>query len=303
MLQQVVNGLSLGAMYALIALGYTMVYGVLGLINFAHGEVFMVGAFAGLGALTVLHLPLGAAILVAMAASAVLGLAIERGAYRPIRGAPRVAALITAIGVSLMLQNLGVIFLGAAPHAYPSVISPEPLPWAEAHLGLVLTRQQLLIFPVTAAILVVQYLIVHHTRIGKAVRAVAQDREAAQLMGINVDRVIAFTFALGSAIAGAGGVLYGVYYRTADPLMGLMPGIKAFVAAVVGGIGSIPGAVLGGLLMGLVEIGVSSVTLPISANVTISGSTLRDAVAFAVLIVILLIRPTGLLGRSAREKV
>jgi branched-chain amino acid transport system permease protein len=303
MLQQLVNGVSLGAMYALIALGYTMVYGVLRLINFAHGEVFMVGAFAGLGALTVLHLPLVAAVLVAMAVAALFGVVIERCAYRPLRAAPRLAALITAIGVSLLLQNLGLLVLGAAPRAYPASISAEPIPWAERELAVVVTRQQLVILAATGAILLLLHVIVSHTRLGKAIRAVAQDREAAQLMGINVDRVIAFTFALGSAIAGAGGVFYGVYYGTADPLMGLMPGIKAFVAAVLGGIGSIPGAMLGGFLMGMLETGVSSTTLRISPAVTISGSTLRDAVVFAVLIIILLVRPTGLLGRTSREKV
>ena len=303
MLQQLVNGVSLGAMYALIALGYTMVYGVLRLINFAHGEVFMVGAFAGLGALTVLHLPLVAAVLVAMAVAALFGVVIERCAYRPLRAAPRLAALITAIGVSLLLQNLGLLVLGAAPRAYPASISAEPIPWAERELAVVVTRQQLVILAATGAILLLLHVIVSHTRLGKAIRAVAQDREAAQLMGVNVDRVIAFTFALGSAIAGAGGVFYGVYYGTADPLMGLMPGIKAFVAAVLGGIGSIPGAMLGGFLMGMLETGVSSTTLRISPAVTISGSTLRDAVVFAVLIIILLVRPTGLLGRTSREKV
>ncbi len=303
MLQQLVNGLSLGAMYALIALGYTMVYGVLKLINFAHGEVFMVGAFAGLAALTVFDLPFPAAVLVAMVVSAILGMVIERGAYRPLRAAPRLAALITAIGVSLLLQNLGIILLGAAPRAYPAAISADPVPWAEEQVALVVTQQQLVILAATGVILLLLHLIVSRTRIGKAMRAVSQDREAAQLMGINTDRVIAFTFGLGSAIAGAGGVFYGVYYGAADPLMGLMPGIKAFVAAVLGGIGNIPGAMLGGVLMGMVETGVSSVTLRLSPTVTISGSTLRDAVAFAVLIIILLARPTGLLGRVGREKV
>jgi branched-chain amino acid transport system permease protein len=303
MLQQLVNGISLGAMYALIALGYTMVYGVLKLINFAHGEVFMVGAYAGLAALTVFHLPFALAVVVAMAASAVLGMVIERGAYRPLRTAPRLAALITAIGVSLLLQNLGVILLGAAPRAYPAAISPDPVPWLQSHLNLVLTQQQLALLAATGVILLALHLIVSRTRFGRAMRAVSEDREAAQLMGVNTDRVIAFTFGLGSAIAGAGGVFYGVYYGAADPLMGLMPGIKAFVAAVLGGIGSIPGAMLGGVLMGMVETGVSSLTLHLSPSATLSGSTLRDAVAFAVLIVILLVRPTGLLGRTAREKV
>ena len=303
MLQQLVNGVSLGAMYALIALGYTMVYGVLQLINFAHGEIFMVGAFVGLAALTVCHLPLAVAVVLAMIVAAVAGVVIERLAYRPLRAAPRLAALITAIGVSLLLQNVGILVLGAAPRAYPASISPEPVAWVQRELAVVVTLQQIALLGATAAILVLLHLIVSRARIGKAVRAVAQDREAAQLMGINVDRVISFTFALGSAIAGAGGVFYGVYYGTADPLMGLMPGIKAFVAAVLGGIGSIPGAMLGGFLMGMVETGVSSVTLKLSPAVTISGSTLRDAVAFAVLIIILLVRPTGLLGRTSREKV
>ncbi len=301
--QQLVNGISLGAMYALIALGYTMVYGVLKLINFAHGEIFMVGSFAGLASLTILHLPFAGALIVGMAVAAVSGVIIERFAYRPLRGSPRLAALITAIGVSLLLQNVGVIALGAAPRAYPAAIPADPIPWFENSLSVVVTQQQVVILALTGAILVLLHLIVSRTRIGKAMRAVSQDRQAAELMGINADRVIAFTFALGSAIAGAGGVFYGVYYGTADPLMGLMPGIKAFVAAVLGGIGSIPGAMLGGFLMGFVETGASSVTLRISDEVAISGSTLRDAVAFGVLIIILMVRPTGLLGRTSREKV
>jgi len=343
MLQQLVNALAQGAVYALIALGYTMVYGVLRLINFAHGEVFMVGAFVGLAALTTLGnwpLPpaalLALAILLAMLGAALLGMTIERCAYRPLRNAPRLAALITAIGVSLLLQNLGVILAGAEPRPYPAALSRDPLPWLERHAGLSVTPQQLLIVGATAVIFVLLYLIVSRTRIGKAMRAVAEDRQAAQLMGVNIDRVISFTFCLGSAIAGAGGVLYGTYCNKAEPLMGFMPGIKAFVAAVLGGIGSIPGAMLGALLMGLVETGVSSVTLHLplllpapgtgSANLaavtvlaavspqalclgllsppaTISGSTLRDAAAFAVLIAILLLRPAGLLGQSGREKV
>jgi branched-chain amino acid transport system permease protein len=303
MLQQLINAISLGAVYALIALGYTMVYGVLKLINFAHGEVFMVGAFIGLAALAAFHLPFALAVLVAMAGAALLGVVIERGAYRPLRSAPRLAALITAIGVSLLLQNVGMLTVGAAPRAYPPAIEPEPLPWIEAHTGLIVTRQQLVILLATAAILIGLSLIVSRTKVGKAMRAVSEDGQAAQLMGINVDRIISFTFALGSAIAGAGGVFYGVYYGTADPLMGLMPGIKAFVAAVLGGIGSVPGAMLGAVLMGLVETGVSSLTLHLSPSVTLSGSTLRDAVAFTVLILILLLRPAGLLGRPGREKV
>ena len=230
MLQQLVNGLSLGAMYALIALGYTMVYGVLKLINFAHGEVFMCGAFLGLAALAGFHLPLALALPFAMIGAAILGIVIERGAYRPLRSSPRLSALITAIGVSLLLQNLGVLILGAAPQSYPAAISADPQPFLQSRFGLIVTNQQVFIVLATAVILVLLHLIVSRTKVGKAMRAVSEDRQAAQLMGINVDRVISFTFGLGSAIAAAGGVFYGIYYGTADPLMGLMPGIKAFVA-------------------------------------------------------------------------
>lgn len=303
MLQQLINGVSLGAMYALIALGYTMVYGVLKLINFAHGEVFMVGAFVGLGALVGLKLPLPAALLLAMGSAAALGVLIELAAYRPLRRAPRLSTLITAIGVSLLLQNLGVLTVGASPRPYPAALSPHPIASVEKETGVLVTPQQVAILAATACILLLLHIVVSHTKIGMAMRAVAEDREAAQLMGVSVNRVVSATFALGSAIAGAGGVLYGVYYGTADPFMGLMPGIKAFVAAVLGGIGSIPGAVLGGLLMGVVETGVSSVSLRLSADLTLTGSTLRDAVAFAILIVILVVRPAGLLGRCEREKV
>lgn len=303
MLQQLINGVSLGAMYALIALGYTMVYGVLRLINFAHGEVFMFGAFVGLVALTSLQLPLAAALGLAMLAASLLGVTIERFAYRPLRRAPRLSALITAIGVSLLLQNLGVLTVGAAPRCYPAAIPADPSPWLQTHLGLVVTYQQIVILLTTLLVLLLLHLIVKRTRVGKAMRALSEDREAAQLMGINIDRIIAFTFALGSAIAAVGGVFYGIYYGAADPLMGFMPGIKAFVAAVLGGIGSIPGAVLGGVLLGVLETGVSSITLRLSPTVTLTGSTLRDAVAFAVLIIILLVRPAGLLGRTGRERV
>ena len=263
----------------------------------------MVGAFLGLGAMTALHLPLVVAVVIAMTGAAALGMSIERAAYRPLRNASRLSALITAIGVSLLLQNLGVMLLGAAPRAYPAAISPVPLGWAEASLGLLITRQQVVMLGATALILLLLHLVASRTKIGKAMRAVSEDRQAAQLMGINIDRVISFTFGLGSAVAAAGGVFYGIYYGAADPLMGLMPGIKAFVAAVLGGIGSVPGAMLGAVLMGMVETGVSSVTLRLSPTATLTGSTLRDGVAFAVLIVVLLVRPTGLLGRPAREKV
>ena len=292
-----VNGLVLGSIYALIALGYTMVYGVLKLINFAHGEIFAAGAFAGYFALKLLHVPWPVAMLIAMAASALLGVVIERCAYRPLRRAPRLAALITAIGVSLFLQNLGVLTLGASPRGYPPALEMQKLAAAKEHLNIIVTNQQLLIMGLTIALWLVLRFVVSRTRLGRAMRAVAHDKEAAQLMGINVDSVIAATFAIGSAFGAVAGVMYGIYYNTIDPLMGYIPGIKAFVAAVLGGIGNITGALLGGMLMGVVETIVSSQTLHLPGGIEIVGSTLRDAVAFAVLIGVLLVRPTGIMGK------
>ena len=259
-----VNGLVLGSIYALIALGYTMVYGVLKLI---------------------------------MAASALLGVVIERCAYRPLRRAPRLAALITAIGVSLFLQNLGVLTLGASPRGYPPTLETHRLAAAEEHLNIVVTNQQLLVMGLTVALWLILGFVVSRTRLGRAMRAVAHDKEAAQLMGINVDSVIAATFAIGSAFGAVAGVMYGVLYNSIDPLMGYIPGIKAFVAAVLGGIGNITGALLGGMLMGIVETFVSSQTFHLPGGIEIVGSTLRDAVAFAVLIGVLLVRPTGIMGQ------
>ena len=298
--QQLINGLVLGSIYALIALGYTMVYGVLKLINFAHSEIFAAGAFAGYFARKLLHAPWPLAMLIAMVVTALLGVTIERFAYRPLRRAPRLAALITAIGVSLFLQNLGVLTLGASPRGYPPSVAPHTFAWPQQHLGVTLTNQQVIIFALTVGVWLVLRLVVQHTRLGRAMRAVSHDKEAAQLMGINVDHVISATFALGSAFGAVAGIMYGAYYNTIDPLMGYIPGIKAFVAAVLGGIGNITGAMLGGLLMGLVETLVSSQTLHLPGGAVLVGSTLRDAVAFAILIAVLLVRPTGIMGR--REK-
>jgi len=292
-LQQVINGLSLGAIYALIALGYTMVYGVLRFINFAHADVFMVGAFAGYFVGQILPggaFATGLVVLAsAMAVSAALGMLIERFAYRPLRDAPRLNVLITAIGVSLLLEYSGQVFFGAAPRTFPAIF-----PSARIDAGtLVISSNQLAVIVVTAALVIGLRLIVFRTRLGTAMRAVSANPKAAQLMGVNINTVIAFTFALGSALAGAGGVLYAVNYPSIDPLMGVMPGLKAFVAAVLGGIGSIPGAALGGLLLGVVETFVAGS----------EWSTYKDAIAFAILIVLLLFRPSGLLGRFTIEKV
>lgn len=292
-LQQLLNGVSLGAIYALIALGYTMVYGVLRFINFAHSDVFMIGAFVGyyIGN----HVPEGTlwgGLLVlagAMIVCAILGMTIERFAYRPLRGAPTLNVLITAIGVSLFLEYTGQKYFGAAPRTFPQVFPAKQL-----HLsGLTISSNQLVVIAVALGLLVMLRMIVMKTKIGMAMRAVSLNPRAAQLVGVNNNVIVAYTFGLGSALAGAGGVLYAVNYPSIDPLMGVMPGLKAFVAAVLGGIGNIPGAALGGLLLGTVETFVSGSQY----------STYKDAIAFSVLILILLFRPAGLLGRFTIEKV
>jgi branched-chain amino acid transport system permease protein len=298
--QQLVNGLSAGSIYALIALGYTMVYGVLKLINFAHSEVFMVGAFTGFYSALALGYDsaepaafgLARALLVlcaAMAASAVLGVAIERLAYRPLRNAPRLAPLITAIGVSLLLQNVGVLMFGATPRSFPSIV-----PETRYELGgVVITNIKILIFVVAIALMIGLHLMVKHSWLGKAMRALSVNQSAAQLMGIAVDQVIMFTFALGSALAAAGGILFGLDQTKIEPLMGVMIGLKAFVAAVLGGIGNIMGAALGGFLIGIAE--------QLTAGYV--SADYRDAITFAILIGVLLVRPQGMLGSVRAEKV
>lgn len=288
LLQQLINGISLGAIYALIALGYTMVYGIIRLINFAHGDIYMVGAFVGYFALRA-GLPLPLAFILSMAVPALFGLTIEFSAYRPLRNAPRIAALITAIGVSLFLENLGILILSPDPRPFPKVFSDEAL--FSGDVSLSLTR--ILIIGITVLLMILLTLFVHFTKTGKAMRAVSQDREAAQLMGIDINRIISVTFVIGSALAGAAGVLVGLYIPRIEPLMGVMYGLKAFVAAVIGGIGIIPGAMLGGMLMGLAETLVTGFI----------SSTWRDAIAFSLLIVILLIKPSGIFGTSSRTKV
>jgi branched-chain amino acid transport system permease protein len=292
-LQQLINGLSLGAIYALIALGYTMVYGVLRFINFAHSDVFMVGSFIGyyLGKIIPENTVWGglAILLGAMLGCALLGMLIERLAYRRLRGGPTLNVLITAIGVALLLEYSGQVFFGATPRTFPSVF-----PSANFSFGsLVISSNQIIVIVVAALLMVALQLIVYRTKIGTAMRAVSLNPKAAQLVGVNNDVVISFTFGLGSALAGAGGILYALNYPSIDPLMGVMPGLKAFVAAVLGGIGNIPGAALGGLLLGTVETFVNGS----------QWSTYKDAIAFAILIIILLFRPAGLLGKFTVEKV
>lgn len=296
--QQLVNGVALGSIYALIALGYTMVYGVLQLINFANGDVYMIGAMMGyyLGNLCLgpgAEGSLGSFLLVltgSMVICGILGFVIEKCAYKPLRNAPRLAALITAIGVSLFLEYLGQMVFGPDPKLFPPLL-PSTAVFASG--GIIITSIQITIFVVAILIAVALWGIVMHTTMGKAMRAVAFSHTAAHLMGINVNRVISFTFVLGSVLAAAAGILVGVSNPKVDPLMGIMPGLKAFVAAVLGGIGNIPGALLGGVLIGVCE----------SMVVGYLSSTYRDALAFVILILVLLARPQGLLGTRTAEKV
>lgn len=288
-LQQLVNGISLGSIYALIALGYTMVYGIIKLINFAHGDVYMIGAYIGFAATTYWHLGFFPALLLAMILSAIIGVVIERVAYKPLRESSRIAVLITAIGVSLLLEYVMMFFVGAEVRSYPKVFTTKVF-----HLGnVVINIQQIYILVTAIALMILLQFIVQKTKTGKAMRAVSIDKDAAQLMGIKVDKTISYTFAIGSALAGAAGVLVGIYYNSIDPLMGMMPGLKAFVAAVFGGIGSIPGAMIGGLAIGIMETLVSGY----------GNSMYRDAAVFAFLILILILKPSGLLGKNTREKV
>ena len=297
-LQQLINGLALGSILALIALGYTMVYGILRFINFAHGDLFMLGAFAGFYLAPkiagVLPLPsLAGALAVtglSMAICAGLGILIERFAYRPLRRSPKLTMLITAIGVSLFLEYTGQFLFGAAPKKFPEILPVYPL----AKLGgLSLNSNQVVVFAVTLILLLALRFIVLRTKIGLAMRALSFNPEAAALMGINTDVVISFTFGLGSALAAAAGILFAVNYPAIDPLMGILPGLKAFVAAVLGGIGNLPGAALGGIIIGVTETLVAGYI----------SSTYRDAIAFGILILILLIKPSGLLGKKEIEKV
>ena len=295
-LQQLVNGITWGSVYALIALGYTMVYGILKLINFAHGDVYMLGAFFGFYSARLLTAgsapsPFKALLVltIAMVGCGLTGVVIERAAYKPVRKSSRLAALITAIGVSLLLENGGILAFGADPKFFPQIIPFKNIPFG----GVTISNQQLIILAVSIGLMGVLRFIVLYTRTGKAMRAVSHSHTAAALMGISVDRIISFTFVLGSMLAAAAGVLVALKDPKIEPYMGILPGIKAFVAAVLGGIGNVPGAVLGGLVMGVAEALVVGYVSP----------TLRDAIAFVLLIVILLVRPAGLLGRNVAEKV
>lgn len=286
---QLVNSLTLGSTYALIALGYTMVYGILQLINFAHGEIYMTGAFIGLIMINYFHLPFYIAFIIAMAGAALLGVCVEKVAYKPLRQSPRLTLLISAIGMSIFLQNVALIVAGPAARPYSKDIN-----YGNISVGnsIHISTLQITIIAVSVFMMLGLHYLIMKTKIGKAMRATSYDQSAAKLMGINIDNIISATFALGSALGAAAGVLIGLYFNSADPMMGAMPGLKGFIAAVVGGIGNIPGAVLGGLLLGGAEV-----------FGTVYISSYKDAIAFALLIVILLIKPSGLLGSTVREKV
>ncbi|MGC6768549.1 branched-chain amino acid ABC transporter permease [Enterococcus sp. LJL128] len=289
LLQQLVNGLFLGSIYALLALGYTMVYGIIKLINFAHGEIYMLGAFMGYFFINNFKLGFFPALILSMVCAAVIGVVIEFLAYRPLRKSTRIAALITAIGVSFLLQNVMIQMVKSDPRAFPQAIKMEVY-----KLGFIeVSNIQLIILFTSLLLMILLQVIVKKSKMGKAMRAVSVDADAAQLMGINVNRTISFTFALGSALAAAAGMLIGLYYNSIDPMMGVVPGLKSFVAAVVGGIGLIPGAAIGGFVIGLLE----------TAAVAFGFSDYKDAVVYALLIIILLIRPAGILGKNVKEKV
>lgn len=292
-LQQLINGLSLGSVYALIALGYTMVYGIVKLINFAHGDILMVGAYSGYFVLKQFGTtPVGMflAFIFAMVVCAVISILIERFAYRPLRSAPRLNSLITAIAVSLIIQNGARVlpFVGPNPRQYPTMET------ININLGLVsISNIQLIVIALSAILMIILNYIINYTKTGKAMRAVSYDMQAASLMGISVNKTIAFTFALGAVLAAAGGVLYATAYPQIEPTMGTMPGLKAFVAAVLGGIGSVPGAMLGGYILGIAETMTKGFLV----------SQFSDAISFSILIIILLVKPTGILGEKVRVKV
>ena len=286
---QVLNGLQLGSIYALVALGYTMVYGIILLLNFAHGDIIMVGAYISWLVMSKLGLNPAIAVVLSIVGCMLLGVLIDKVAYAPLRDAPRLSILITAIGVSYFLENGSQLLFGADAKVVPAYTSVSNIQVGD----LTLSFSAIVTVVVTAVATVVLTFLVQKTELGKAMRAVSEDMGAARLMGINVNTTISFTFAVGSALAGIGAVLYCMAYTQASPTMGIMLGTKAFVAAVLGGIGSIPGAVIGGLLVGFAEVFVSAIGL----------SVWQDAVVFLLLIVVLIVKPTGLLGRPMTEKV
>jgi branched-chain amino acid transport system permease protein len=291
-LQHLSNALSLGSLYALIAIGYTMVYGILRLINFAHGDVFMLGGYIAFYLITVFFMPWWVGFVVAFALTGIFGVALERVAYKPLRSSPKISIMISAIGASFLIENLAIVIFGGRPKGFQS---PDFFS-AVLRFGSVSVVTISLVIPVlTALLLAVLVFIIHRTKTGMAMRAVSTDISAARLMAIDVNRVVSFTFGAGSVLAAIGGVMWAIKYPQLNPTMGMMPGLKCFIAAVIGGIGNITGAVLGGLLLGFIEI------MTIAFLPTLTGY--RDAFAFILLIIVLMVKPSGLLGKNQIEKV
>ena len=288
-LEQLINGLSTGSIYALIALGYTMVYGIAKMINFAHGDIIMVGAYALYVVSLLLHIPVIPSMILTVIICAILGITVEKVAYKPLRKAPPLAVLITAIGVSYFLQNLSLLIFKATPIPFQSVIQVPSISIG----GLNISGVTLVTLIITIMSMVILTLFINKTKAGSAMRAVSEDKGAAELMGINVNRTISMTFAIGSALAAVAGILYICQYQSLRPTLGALPGIKAFVAAVLGGIGNVPGAMLGGIVLGIIE----------SMSKAYISTELSDAIVFGVLVIVLLVKPTGLLGKRKSEKV
>jgi branched-chain amino acid transport system permease protein len=292
LLQYLTSALSLGSLYALIAIGYTMVYGILRLINFAHGDIFMLGGYIAFYAVTIFFMPWWAGFVVAFGLTGIFGIALEKAAYSPLRNSPKISIMISAIGASFLLQNLATVIFGGRPKGFPV---PD-LFNKVVKIGAVSVVNVSLIIPVlTAVLLLILLIIVHKTKTGMAMRAVSTDLPAARLMAIDVNKIVSFTFGTGSVLAAIGGVMWSLKYPQLNPTMGMVPGLKCFIAAVLGGIGNISGAVLGGLLLGFIEI------MVIAAFPTLTGY--RDAFAFVLLILVLLVKPSGLLGKNQIEKV
>ena len=295
---QIINGLTIGGIYALIALGYTLVYGILFMINFAHGEIYMFGSFGGFVALTYLvntgfadrhpGLAIIAAFLLAMIISSILGILLERVAYRPLRKAPRLAPLISAIGASIFLQNVMMLIIKARMQVYPDIISEEFIEVGEVSISYF----QIFIILGSVLLMIGLYLFIKKSKTGKAMRAVAEDKDAAALMGIDVNRIILVTFVIGSALAAVAGVMVGIYYTQINHMMGFIPGIKAFTAAVLGGIGNVPGAMMGGYFLGMAE----------ALGVLIMPAEYKDVIAFGLLVLVLIFRPRGILGEVVTER-
>ena len=289
LLQQIINGLAQGSIYALVGIGFALIFGVLGLVHFAHGEVYMLGAFFGFALITVFHLPVFPSLLIAIIASSIVGIMVELLVFKPLRKAPDVAPMVCTLGLSVVLQNVAMLVWGSDTKSVPDVISGAVIPFFSAHVS----TSQILIFAISLILMLILQYILYRSKLGRAIRATAQNKDAAALMGVNINKVISATFALGSGLGGAAGVLVGLYYNAFYPTMGFMAGLKAFVATVLGGLTSVPGAVLGGLVLGVAE----------NLGAAYISSGYRDLIAFVILILVLLIKPSGFFGRSLQGKV